>query len=97
MKINKAFFESLLRHVLGAGLASVSAITATGVSLLDFGLAELLIVLGSMWAAIVPTLVRFFNKKDPAYGLVAEAIAQKVAAELEAAAEAAKPKAPRKK
>jgi hypothetical protein len=60
---------------------------------LDFGTAEWLTVANGLWAAAVPTLLRYLNKKDPAFGLVAEVAAKEVSKKL---SEAAK-KAPAKK
>jgi hypothetical protein len=58
------------------------------------------LVTNAIWAAVVPTLIRYLNKKDPAFGLVAQVTAQAVTAKLETAAkEAAKTtlKAPAKR
>jgi hypothetical protein len=60
---------------------------------LDFGTAEWLTVANGVWAAAVPTLLRYLNKKDPAFGLIAEVAAKEVSKKL---SEAAK-KAPAKK
>lgn len=91
--------ESLLRHVLGAGLAGITAVMASAgvVSPLELGLSEWLVVLGSMWAAVVPPVVRYLNTKDPAFGRIAGDVAEEVAIKIEQAAQAAKPKAPAKK
>jgi hypothetical protein len=96
--MNKAMIESLLRHVLGAGLAGLTAVMAAAgaVTPLELGLGDWLIVLGSMWAALVPPLVRYLNTKDPAFGRIAGDIAEEISAKLEeAAAKAAKPTKPR--
>lgn len=100
--MNKAMIESLLRHVLGAGLAGITAVMASAgvVSPLELGLSEWLVVLGSMWAALVPPVVRYLNTKDPAFGRIAGDVAEEVTAKIDAAAEAAratKPRAPAKK
>jgi type IV secretory pathway TrbD component len=60
---------------------------------LDFGTSEWLTVANGLWAAAVPTLIRYVSKKDPAFGLVAEVAAKEVSKKL---SEAAK-KAPAKK
>jgi len=93
--MNIAFLESLLRHVLGAGLAAITAIMASSgiVSPLELAGSEWLIVLAAMWSAFVPPLIRFLNTKDPAFGRIAQAVADEVTAKIEASA----PKAPSKK
>ena len=91
----KTMLESYLRNLLGVVLALVTTTMASaGVSSpLDFGTAEWLTVANGLWAAAVPTLLRYVNKKDPAFGLVAEVAAKEVSKKL---SEAAK-KAPAKK
>jgi hypothetical protein len=53
---------------------------------LDFGTAEWLTIANGLWAAAVPTLLRYLNKKDPAFGVVAEAAAKEVSKKLSTAA-----------
>ena len=91
----KTMLDSYLRNLLGVVLALVTTTMAgAGVSSpLDFGTAEWLTVANGLWAAAVPTLLRYVNKKDPAFGLVAEVAAKEVSKKL---SEAAK-KAPAKK
>jgi len=91
----KTMLESYLRNLLGVALALVTTTMAgAGVSSpLDFGTAEWLTVANGLWAAAVPTLLRYVNKKDPAFGLVAAVAAKEVSKKL---SEAAK-KAPAKK
>jgi type IV secretory pathway TrbD component len=91
----KAALDSYLRNLLGVVLALVTTTMAnTGLaSPLDFGVGEWLTVANGLWAAAVPTLIRWVNKKDPAFGLVATAVASGVSTKLETAAK----KAPAKK
>jgi hypothetical protein len=91
----KSMLDSYLRNLLGVVLALVTTTMASaGVSSpLDFGTAEWLTVANGLWAAAVPTLLRFINKQDPAFGLVAEVAAKEVSKKLSAAAK----KAPAKK
>jgi type IV secretory pathway TrbD component len=98
----KAALESYLRNLLGVVLALVTTTMASAgvASPLDFGLGEWLTVANGLWAAAVPTLIRYVNKKDPAFGLVAETLAKGVTTKLETAAKAAPkavPTAPAKK
>jgi type IV secretory pathway TrbD component len=91
----KTMLDSYLRNLLGVVLALVTTTMASaGVATpLDFGTAEWMTVANGLWAAAVPTLLRYLNKKDPAFGLVAEVAAKEVSKKL---SEAAK-KAPAKK
>ncbi len=96
----KAALDSYLRNLLGVVLALVTTTMAnTGLaSPLDFGAGEWLTVANGLWAAAVPTLIRWVNKKDPAFGLVATAVASVVSTKLETAAkQAPAKKAPAKK
>lgn len=87
----KAALDSYLRNLLGVVLALVTTTMASAgvASPLDFGLGEWLTVANGLWAAAVPTLIRYVNKKDPAFGLVAQVTAQAVTAKLETAAKEA--------
>ena len=89
--MNKAMIDSYLRNLLGVVLALVTTAMATaGVSSpLDLGLGEWLGVLNGVWAAAVPTLVRYLNKKDPSFGRIAEGVALEVSKKLAAEAKAA--------
>jgi hypothetical protein len=91
----KAMLDSYLRNLLGVVLALVTTTMASAgvASPLDFGTSEWLTVANGLWAAAVPTLIRYVSKKDPAFGLVAEVAAKEVSKKL---SEAAK-KAPAKK
>ena len=90
--MNKAMIDSYLRNLLGVVLALVtSAMASTGVaSPLDLGLGEWLTVLNGIWAAAIPTLLRYLNTKDPAFGKVAEVVAAQVSQKIETAAAEAK-------
>jgi hypothetical protein len=94
---NKAILDSYLRNLLGVVLALVTTTMASaGVSSpLDFGAGEWLTVANGLWAAAVPTLLRYVNKKDPAFGLVAAAVATGVSAKLDTATKAAAKPAPK--
>jgi type IV secretory pathway TrbD component len=86
-KMNKAIIESYLRNLLGVGLALVTvAMTNAGVaSPLDLGAGDWLSVANGLWAAAVPTLLRYINKKDPSFGLVAEVAVAGVSKKLDEA------------
>jgi len=76
--MNKAMIESYLRNLLGQVVGSAVVVSqATGVSLADFGQSEYLLVANALWASLVPVVIRYAKKSDPAFGLVAEvAVAQ---------------------
>ncbi len=79
MKLNKAALDSYGRHLLGAVIAAVAAIGAlTGKSPVDFASGDWWAVANSVWVAMVPVAMRYFNTKDPAFGKVAEAVAKEV-------------------
>lgn len=96
--MNKAMIESYLRNLLGVVLALVTTTMANKglASPLDFGVGEWLTVANGLWAAAVPTLLRWVNAKDPAFGRVAEVVAAEVTKKIDTAAKAAS-KAPAKK
>jgi type IV secretory pathway TrbD component len=91
----KAMLDSYLRNLLGVGLALVTTTMASAgvASPVDFGAGEWLTVANGLWAAAVPTLIRYVSKKDPAFGLVAEVAAREVSKKIASAAK----KAPSKK
>lgn len=93
MSINKAMVESYLRNLLGVVLALVTSAMATAgvASPFDLGAGEWLTVLNGVWAAAVPTLIRFLNTKDAAFGRVAEVAAAEVSKKIEAEAKKAAP------
>jgi hypothetical protein len=92
----KAFADSYLRNLLGVALALVTTTMATSgvASPLDFGTGEWLTVANGLWAAAVPTLLRYINRQDPAFGLVAEVAAKEVSKKLLDAAKKAGVKKP---
>jgi hypothetical protein len=96
--MNKAMIDSYLRNLLGVVLALVTTTMANKglASPLDFGVGEWLTVANGLWAAAVPTLLRWVNAKDPAFGRVAEVVAAEVTKKIDTAVKAA-PKAPAKK
>lgn len=93
--MNKAAIESYARNLLGQVIAAVMIVTQTSglSSPLDFGSGEWLLVANALWGSLIPTLLRWANKKDPAFGRVATA----VAAEAEKKLASAVKKAPAKK
>ena len=93
--MNKAMIESYLRNLLGVAAALIVSTTASAglASPLDLAPEQWLTVANGLWAAAIPTVIRYFNTKDPAFGNVAEAVAAEVSKKLSSAAK----KAPAKK
>ena len=89
--MNRAMIDSYLRNLLGVTLALVTTAMATSgaVSPLELGPAEWLGVLNGVWAAAVPTVIRYLNKKDPAFGKIAEVVVAEVSKKIEETAKAA--------
>lgn len=90
----KSAIESYARNLLGQVFASVTIVMSTSglSSPLEFGSGEWLLVANALWASAVPTLIRWFNKKDPMFGKVAEAVAAEATKKLDDAAKKAKKK-----
>lgn len=88
--------ESYVRNLLGVVLALVvTAMTNAGVSSpLELGAGDWLTVANGLWAAAVPTLLRYINKQDPAFGRVAAVAAAEVTKKLDDAAKTEKAKKP---
>ncbi len=97
--MNKAALESYLRNLLGQVIGAVIIVTQTSgvASPIDFGTSEWLLVANALWASLIPVILRWVNKKDPAFGLVAEAVTKEVSKKLTTEATKAKAKAPAKK
>jgi type IV secretory pathway TrbD component len=86
--MNKAMIESYARNLLGQVIGAVVIVSQTSgiASPLEFGSAEWLLVANALWSSLVPTALRWFNKKDPAFGRVATSLASEVTKKLEAKA-----------
>jgi type IV secretory pathway TrbD component len=97
--MNKAMIDSYLRNLLGVVLALVTTTMANKglASPLDFGVGEWLTVANGLWAAAVPTALRWLNTKDPAFGKVAEVLAAEVSKKIATAVKEAPAKTPAKK
>ena len=92
--MNKAMLESYARNLLGqivAGVVVVSSATGIG-SPLDFGQSEWLLVANSLWASAIPTVLRWVNKKDPAFGPFAETATATITKKISTAAASKKKK-----
>jgi translation elongation factor EF-Tu-like GTPase len=85
--INKAALESYLRNLAGQVIGAILIVSQTSglATPLDFGGAEWLLVANALWASAIPTVIRFLNDKDPAFGRVAEVVAVEVSKKLSTA------------
>ncbi len=94
--MNKAMIESYLRNLFGVVLALVvTAMTNAGVSSpVELTTGDWLTVANGLWAAAVPTLLRYVNKKDPAFGRIAKVAVAEVSKKLDETAKAEKAKKP---
>jgi hypothetical protein len=90
MYMNKAALESYLRNLLGQVIAAVMIVmqTSNAATPLDFGQSEWLLVANALWGSLIPTALRWANKKDPAFGRVAEAVAKEAGKKLAAKSKA---------
>jgi len=90
--------KSYGRHLLGALITAV-AIVGNGKSPVSFTADQWVEVLNAVWAAGIPVALRYFNKKDPAFGKIAESVAAdtKVALEKKIRSTAKKKAVPAKK
>lgn len=87
MKINQAMIESYVRNLLGQVIGAATIVSATThVSISSFGSHEMLLVANALWASLVPVALRYVNKKDPAFGLIASAAAETVTKKIKKAA-----------
>lgn len=83
MKINQAMIESYARNLAGQIIGAATIVAAsTNVPISNFGVHELILVANAFWASLVPVALRYANKKDPAFGLIATAATSTVTKKL---------------
>ena len=86
MKINQALIESYVRNLLGQVIAAATIVSSTShTSIINFDGKQWGLVANSLWASLVPVILRYVNKKDPAFGLVAEQATNAVTNKIDAA------------
>ena len=68
--MNKAMIESYVRNALGALIGAVVTLMAAKHygSPLDLNSADWKAVANALWAGALPTLARYLNKNDKAFG-----------------------------
>jgi hypothetical protein len=87
MKINQALIQSYARNLLGQVIGAATIVSSTThVGIANFGSHEILLVANALWASIVPVALRYVNKNDPAFGVVADVATKAVTSKLDAAA-----------
>jgi hypothetical protein len=83
MKINKTLLESYARHLSVAVITAIVAIANVAhISPVNFTSGEWILVANTLWLSALPVIQRYFNKQDPAFGLVVDAVATQVATEV---------------
>lgn len=84
MKVNKAALESYARNLVGQLIGAMMIVMQTNnvASPLEFGSGEWLLVANVLWSSLIPTALRWANKKDPAFGRIAEAVASEAEKKL---------------
>ena len=84
--MNKAMIESYVRNLAGQVMGAVMIVMQTsGISSpLNFGQGEWLLVANALWASLIPVVLRFVNKKDAAFGRIAEVVAKEAGKKLAA-------------
>ena len=97
--INKAMVESYVRNLIGSVFGAMVIVSQTsGLDMpFGFGKGEWLLVANSLWASLVPVAIRYVNKKDPAFGFIAEKTASEVSKKIVSAAKKTVKKATAKK
>jgi hypothetical protein len=91
MKLNSAMIESYVRNLAGQVIAAVTIVSqAANVSVVDFDGSQWKLVANALWASLVPVALRYVNKKDPAFGLVAKEAAAVLTAKVDKATKAKK-------
>ena len=88
--MNKAMIESYARNLAGQVFGAVMIVTQTSglSSPVDFGSSEWLLVANALWASLIPVALRWVNKKDPAFGKIATAVASEATKKLDTAVKA---------
>ena len=75
--------EAYVQHLAVSVITAVFAISSTThLSPANFTLGEWVLVANTLWLSALPVIRRYFNKQDPAFGLVVDAVAKQVAVEV---------------
>ncbi len=69
----KSMLDSYVRNLVGQLFAAI-VLVGQGASPLDFTSNQWADVSNILWTTLIPVALRYVNKKDPAFGLVAESL-----------------------
>jgi hypothetical protein len=99
MFMNKALIDSYLRNLFGQVVGAILIVSQTSgiANPVEFTNGEWLLVANALWASLIPVILRWVNKTDPAFGVVAEVVVKEVSKKLSTAAASAKKKPAAKK
>ena len=91
--------ESYVRNLIGQVFGAMVIVSQTsGLDMpFGFGQSEWLLVANTLWSSLVPVALRYINKKDPAFGFIAEKAAEEVSKKIVSTAKKTAKKAPAKK
>ena len=94
--MNKALIDSYLRNLFGQVVGAILIVSQTSgiANPVEFTNGEWLLVANALWASLIPVILRWVNKADPAFGVVAEVVVKEVSKKLSTAAARAKKKKP---
>jgi len=87
MKINSALIQSYVRNLVGQIVAAATIVSNTsGISNpLNFHAKQWGLVANALWASLVPVILRYVNKNDPAFGIVAKDVTDAATSKINAA------------
>lgn len=94
--MNKALIDSYLRNLFGQVVGAILIVSqASGITNpAEFTNNEWLLVANALWASLIPVILRWVNKNDPAFGVVAEVVVKEVSKKLATAAKTPAKKKP---
>ena len=87
MKINSQLIQSYVRNLAGQVIAAATIVANTsGISNpANFHAKQWGLVANALWASLVPVALRYVNKNDPAFGIVAKDITDAATSKINAA------------
>ena len=87
MKINSAMIQSYVRNLVGQVFTAITIVgAANGISNpADFHGKQWALVANALWGSLVPVALRYVNKKDPAFGVIAADLADAATKKIGAA------------
>jgi len=92
----KAMLDSYARNLAGQVAAAV-VLVGQGASPMSFTASQWADVSNVLWTTLIPVALRYINKKDPAFGMIAAPLLQTAKKETAKAIKKTAKKAPAKK